>query len=247
MRALLVAMLVVAPLAGCIVDPPTTPLDPASLAPQEAPGPDGAEKTSTKDARDNATDAPPPPPPPASPPPAAPVPPAPPAPPAPSYIVERRFGNVTAGAGAASDDGSVCCVGQAVGDSVQLFTPAAGTTALVFELRWTWPADQAGFDLDLVAKAPDYRDAEPSAPGVPPDVPSEAPDAALYSGHRFTATGMEPGRYVRLVVEDAEVLAMAGDWTIEITPKGPGASVPFELALTSVQRMPPAADYSAFG
>lgn len=160
----------------------------------------------------------------------------------PTYAVDRRFGNITAGAGAASPDGAVCCVGAVPADpsAMQTATVPSGALALVVELRWTTPAEQAGFDLDVVLKAPDYREREADPSDVPPS------GTNLYTGHRFAATEMEAGKYARILVDDVAVLALAGEWVVEISPKGPAAQVPFELALTSVERVPPEADYSAF-
>lgn len=246
MRPLLVAVLLVAPLAGCIVDPPTRPLDPSSVAPE--PEPEDAPPAEARDEEETREGPPPEAPTPPPSPQASPAPAPAPAPPAPVYLVEWRFGNVTAGAGASTPEGEVCCVHAAPADPavVQAATVAGGATAFLVELRWTSPRSEASFDLDLVVKAPDYREAEPAPPSA--DVPPATPDptnATLYTGHRFVATDVGGG-LARILVDDPAVLALAGEWTIEVAPKGPAAAVPFELAMTSVLRLPPAADYSAF-
>lgn len=245
---LLVVLIAVVSTAGCIVDPPQT-IDPASLEPQPAPTDAPREETPKGPRADPAPDnSTPPPPPPAPSPTPAPAPAAPPAPPKPLYVVDLRWGNITAGAGASSPDGTVCCLGGAPADESarQTATLAAGVRAFVVELRWDGRAEaEAGFDLDLVVMAPDYRERDVAPPG---GVPSEAPEARTYDGHRFAATSAEfpaPG-VVRLLVDDPAVLALAGEWTVEVVPKGAAAQVPFQLALTSVFGMPPEEGYSAF-
>lgn len=242
MRALLAAILIVAPLAGCVADPPSNDLEPASFAPEQSPTPDAAPSGAAPErvpegsqpapsTSSNAT-APPP----------APVP-APVPPPPPAFVVEHRFANVTmVGAGydtGTEQAGQVCCVAKSTDDSnVQSFALAGGARALVVELRWADPALPTGqtyiAELDVILKAPDYADA------VPPSA-----DGSRYTGHRWASVALEQGQPARLVVDDPAVLALEGGWTVEVGAKGP-ANCAIQIAFTSFTGQAPAEDYSAF-
>lgn len=253
-RALLVALLVLAPAAaGCIVDRPDEVV-PASTQAGPSDGGDAAPPS------DDPSAAPPPEEPPAEPEPASqPVPAEPPAPvepppPQPVLVTERAHGNLT-GAGAASSN--ACCFWLATpGSQADAVTTIVdvGTVAVLVELRWA----DARIDLDLRVASPDYEEvAAPEAnatepdPGAPQNATSNAtsPKTTLHKGTHWTAVDGTPGAgggYARILVDDPAALLRTGEWTIEVGAKGAAVATAYELAVTKARVAPPPAEWTAF-
>lgn len=133
-----------------------------------------------------------------------------------------------------------CCpVAEAEGENTAVsFDVPAGLSGMVVELSWT--QGQTPADLDLVLDAPDAKEA------TPPTVNGTFVETR--TGHWWidgkgspaetTATG-------RIVVTDAEALALTGAWTWRIVPKGAANAVPFEVAVSLFTGAPPEESYSA--
>lgn len=110
-------------------------------------------------------------------------------------------------------------------------------TGIVVELAWTDPV----YDLDLRLEGPDAEAV------FPPE--SSGGGLTFSRGHAYHAyggnTGMPDGP-LRLVVDDPEALALAGDWRWSVTSKTANG-VAFTVAVSLFAGATPPAGYTALG